>query len=203
MPLGWPCALFGDPHDVGHAFLDQNVSRRRCVHLKTGMPVGSIGGAYRMLVAFSILINLRLRCAPGWLCHHHPIGCTPFGCLRLLSACTFARRRGIHKTGFVLGLAVAAHKHRSSPWPCGLSRVGHRCSPGCFRNPNRPRPPRQLDPRQPTHHASAHRARVVFFGFVCHPEKHPQQACRGGRRRPGHRHLGPLGWALRPTPRSH
>ena len=48
MPLGWPCALFGDPHDVGHAFLDQNVSRRRCVHLKTGMPVGSIGGAYRM-----------------------------------------------------------------------------------------------------------------------------------------------------------
>ena len=52
-------------------------------------------------------------------------------------------------------------------------------------------------------HASAHRARVVFFGFVCHPEKHPQQACRGGRRRPGHRHLGPLGWALRPTPRSH
>jgi hypothetical protein len=31
--------------------------------------------------------------------------------------------------------------------------------------------------------------RVVFFGFVCHPEKHPQQAVRGGRRRPGHLHL--------------
>ena len=75
--------------------------------------------------------------------------------------------------------------------PCGLSRVGHRCRPGCFRNPNRPRPPRQLDPRQPTHHASAHRARVVFFGFVCHPEKHPQQACRGSRCYPGNHHLVP------------
>ena len=74
-----------------------------------------------------------------------------------------------------------------------------RCRPGCFRNPNRPRPPRQLDPRQPTHHASAHRARVVFFGFVCHPEKHPQQACRGSRCYPGNHHLVPYWWPVQPA----
>ena len=39
-------------------------------------------------------------------------------------------------------------------------------------------------------------ARVVFFGFVCHPEKHPQQACRGSRCYPGNHHLVPYWWPV-------
>ena len=93
--------------------------------------------------AYTALDHFHLGVPGGWemtgvACAASLAGCSAlrcpftssvhrFGCLRLLSACTFARRRGIHKTGLASGPIQDVHP---PPTPDGVPhlRAGWRYS---------------------------------------------------------------------------